>query len=43
MYLGNTMEIAKTNELFSNPMHPYTKSLIDIAPQITEEKEKFMS
>ena len=40
MYLGNTMEIAKTNEIFSNPMHPYTKSLIDIAPQITEEKRK---
>ena len=31
---------AKTNEIFSNPMHPYTKSLIDIAPQITEEKRK---
>ena len=40
MYLGNTMEIAKTNEIFSNPMHPYTKSLIDIAPQITEDKRK---
>ena len=40
MYLGNTMEIAETNEIFSNPIHPYTKSLIDIAPQITEEKRK---
>lgn len=40
MYLGNTMEIAETNEIFSNPIHPYTKSLIDIAPQITKEKRK---
>ena len=40
MYLGNVMEIAETNELFSNPLHSYTKSLIDIAPQITQEKRK---
>ena len=40
MYLGNVMEIAETNELFMNPLHSYTKSLIDIAPQITEEKRK---
>ena len=40
MYLGNVMEIAETNELFNNPLHSYTKSLIDIAPQITEEKRK---
>ena len=38
MYLGNVMEIAKTQEIFSNPLHTYTKSLIDIAPQITVEK-----
>ena len=40
MYLGNVMEIAETNQLFLNPLHSYTKSLIDIAPQITEEKRK---
>ena len=40
MYLGKTMEIAETKELFSNPMHPYTKSLIDIAPQISDEKRE---
>jgi oligopeptide/dipeptide ABC transporter ATP-binding protein len=34
------MEIAETKELFNNPLHSYTKSLIDIAPQITEEKRK---
>ena len=40
MYLGNVMEIAQTKELFNNPLHSYTKSLIDIAPQISEEKRK---
>ena len=40
MYLGNVMEIAETSELFNNPLHSYTKSLIDIAPQISEEKRK---
>ena len=40
MYLGNVMEIAETKELFNNPLHSYTKSLIDIAPQITAEKRK---
>ena len=40
MYLGNVMEIAETNELFNNPLHSYTKSLIDIAPQISDEKRE---
>jgi len=40
MYLGNTMEIANTNKIFSNPKHPYTKSLIEIAPQISEHKRE---
>ncbi len=40
MYLGNVMEIAETSELFNNPLHSYTKSLIDIAPQITNQKRE---
>ena len=40
MYLGNVMEIAETKELFNNPLHSYTKSLIDIAPQISDEKRE---
>ena len=40
MYLGNVMEIAETSELFNNPMHSYTKSLIDIAPQISNQKRE---
>ena len=34
MYLGHFVEVASTKKLFSNPKHPYTKSLIETAPQI---------
>ena len=34
MYLGHIVEVASTKNLFSNPRHPYTKSLIETAPQI---------
>ncbi len=34
MYLGHIVEVAITKNLFSNPKHPYTKSLIETAPQI---------
>ena len=40
MYLGNILEIAKTKNLFSNPRHPYTRSLIETAPQIFRENKK---
>lgn len=32
MYLGKIVEVAETNELFSNPKHPYTKALLDASP-----------
>ncbi len=32
MYLGNLVELASSNELYSNPMHPYTKSLLSAIP-----------
>ncbi len=32
MYLGRIVEIANTQELFDNPVHPYTKALFDASP-----------
>ncbi len=32
MYLGNAMEQSETEELFSNPLHPYTKALFSAVP-----------
>ncbi len=32
MYLGNMVELAETEELFSNPMHPYTQALLEAVP-----------
>ncbi len=32
MYLGRIVEMAKTEELFRRPLHPYSKALIDSSP-----------
>ncbi|MFQ5938044.1 MAG: ABC transporter ATP-binding protein, partial [Acidiferrobacterales bacterium] len=32
MYLGNMVELAESDELFDNPMHPYTKGLLLAVP-----------
>ncbi len=32
MYLGQCVEYAKTDVLFKNPLHPYTKGLLDAVP-----------
>ena len=32
MYLGNLVEMASKDEIFDNPMHPYTKSLLSAIP-----------
>ncbi|MDE7013835.1 MAG: ABC transporter ATP-binding protein, partial [Kineothrix sp.] len=32
MYLGQCVEYAKTDALFKNPMHPYTRGLLDAVP-----------
>lgn len=32
MYLGQCVEYAKTGDLFKNPLHPYTKGLLNAVP-----------
>lgn len=39
MYAGKILEVGKTNEIFSNSKHPYTKGLLKSLPSFNEEKE----
>ncbi|MNC73447.1 Oligopeptide transport ATP-binding protein OppF [compost metagenome] len=32
MYLGKMVELAESEELYANPIHPYTKSLLSAIP-----------
>lgn len=45
MYMGQVVEYAETEELFSNPTHPYTKALLQAIPTIdlsARGKERFV-
>jgi peptide/nickel transport system ATP-binding protein len=35
MYAGNMIEMAATQELFANPLHPYTQGLLASVPRLT--------
>lgn len=37
MYLGEIMELGPTEQLFENPQHPYTRSLLDSIPEVDPE------
>lgn len=39
MYLGEIVEIGKTEEIFTDPKHPYTRALLSSVPQITGKQE----
>lgn len=40
MYAGEIIEEAPVEELFANPLHPYTRSLFNSIPQMNSENEK---
>ncbi|MEG0259237.1 MAG: ABC transporter ATP-binding protein [Lysinibacillus sp.] len=40
MYLGQIVEEAPTEQLFSTPLHPYTQGLIDSIPRLDSNREE---
>jgi oligopeptide/dipeptide ABC transporter ATP-binding protein len=40
MYLGKMVEVARTDDLFASPKHPYTKVLLSAIPQASPNRTK---
>lgn len=43
MYAGQVVETVNADDLFNNPTHPYTKSLLASIPSLDEDKETLYS
>ena len=39
-YAGEIVEVGEFDEIFSNPLHPYTKALISLSPSLVRDKSK---
>lgn len=42
MYAGEIVELANSKELFTNPMHPYTRSLLNSIPQADSDGDEML-
>ncbi|MFX1603434.1 MAG: ABC transporter ATP-binding protein [Promethearchaeota archaeon] len=42
MYAGVVVEYASTDELFSDPIHPYTLGLLEAIPKLTEKVDRLL-
>jgi len=40
MYAGHVMEYSSVKELFADPLHPYTRGLLNTIPQIARKQER---
>ncbi len=40
MYSGSIAELGKTEDIFNNPIHPYTKMLVDALPRVGEDIQR---
>jgi peptide/nickel transport system ATP-binding protein len=43
MYAGRIVEVGPSDDLFANPIHPYTKGLLNATPRLDEVTERMVS
>lgn len=43
MYLGNVVELSESDEIFENPLHPYTQALLNAIPRTDVDSNQVLS